>query len=519
MRYFPKAVLVGVLSGVMVGTSYIPFPPWALFLGLVPLWGFWSQASNYREIFVSGWIAQFVMHLIGTHWVFFTAREFGGTSIIGGVGTLIVFCTFAGLYYPIAGVLWKWLTRRLKISPGTSFLILPFLFALVEKVYPSLFFWHLGYPWLWFQFPGFQLADWIGFYGLNLITLIINVLLAFAWVHRSQSSLRNRWIVSAIGIFAIVNVLGLWNVKHLPKPDRTARILAIQSNIGNYMKMREQFGDRTIGHTVDRYLDLSQQGLQKHSDVDLLLWPETGFPETIYPKFIGRQRKRVGQFLKEFQVELVTGGYEKKTYQGQDHNVLLLMDGEKIVNSYSKSILLAFGEYIPFAQYFPFIKKRLPMVGDFQPGQGVDALTTQRFMAGPMICYEGLFDSYVAQIAKTRAEIFLNISNDAWYGNMFEPRQHLYMTLARAIEFRRPMVRATNTGITTAILSDGQILTMSPQNQEWFGLFELSYRANPPETFYQNVVNQWPLLLLIAIMILVLFDFWKKKYMSSKDHG
>ncbi|RYZ71289.1 MAG: apolipoprotein N-acyltransferase, partial [Proteobacteria bacterium] len=83
-----------------------------------------------------------------------------------------------------------------------------------------------------------------------------------------------------------------------------------------------------------------------------------------------------------------------------------------------------------------------------------------------------------------------------------EPYQHLYMTLARAIEFRRPLVRSTNTGITTAVLASGEILEKSPIGVEWAGSFKVPYIKNPEHTFFERFEGMWFFILLIAFVLI-----------------
>jgi apolipoprotein N-acyltransferase len=105
---------------------------------------------------------------------------------------------------------------------------------------------------------------------------------------------------------------------------------------------------------------------------------------------------------------------------------------------------------------------------------------------GPQICYEGLFPGFSRSLADQGAQIFVNVTNDSWFGTSAEPYQHLFMTLARGIEFRRPVVRATNTGISAAMRADGTLLERSPLHAEWTHLYEIPYRKEPRPTFYQE---------------------------------
>jgi len=154
-------------------------------------------------------------------------------------------------------------------------------------------------------------------------------------------------------------------------------------------------------------------------------------------------------------------------------------------SQYNKTLLLAFGEHIPFAEHFPFLKTWFKEVADFARGRGPSILNQGDIRLGAQICYESLFPTFSKSLADKGAHLIVNVTNDSWYGKSSEPYQHMYMTLARAIEFRRPLIRATNTGFTTAITAKGEIMTRSPLYVEWHHLYRVPYLEDPPVTFFQ----------------------------------
>ena len=176
-----------------------------------------------------------------------------------------------------------------------------------------------------------------------------------------------------------------------------------------------------------------------------------------------------------------------------------------MVSPYHKTVLLAFGEYVPVLDHFPGLKRRFqqlfPTIGDYGREPGQPCLEAGAYKLGAQICYEGLFDRFSRDLANRGAQIIVNLTNDSWYGTWEQPYQHLYMTLARAIEVRRPMVRSTNTGFSTVILANGQVLETSPLHQEWFHLYEVPYLANPPQTIFSGW-GYWifPVLLCVAFV-------------------
>ncbi len=125
------------------------------------------------------------------------------------------------------------------------------------------------------------------------------------------------------------------------------------------------------------------------------------------------------------------------------------------------------------------------------------------YKMGAQICYESLFPRFTRSLSELGAQFIVNVTNDSWYGAWQEPYQHMYMTLARGVEFRRPVLRVTNTGISTVSLASGEILERSPIYQAWAGLYEVPYLKKPPATFYQNWFDLVPSLLWGALVLLL----------------
>jgi len=122
---------------------------------------------------------------------------------------------------------------------------------------------------------------------------------------------------------------------------------------------------------------------------------------------------------------------------------------------------------------------------------------------GPQVCYESLDPLFSSSLALKGADILVNVTNDSWFGPRFEPLQHLYMTLARGLETRRPMLRSTNTGISSAILADGTVLQLSPLYTRWAGLYDVKFQKNAPVTFYSRFGAWLPLALFVFLGLVV----------------
>jgi apolipoprotein N-acyltransferase len=264
---------------------------------------------------------------------------------------------------------------------------------------------------------------------------------------------------------------------------------------------------------LHRYLTQTDAAVNHYKDrqIDFVLWPETAFPALLGEQFKHDEPSlELAEFLKARQLPLITGAYSVNEKLRLITNSLFVLnkDGEIVPPHYSKSILLAFGEYIPLEQYFPAIRNFLPATGHFARGAGpTELLAWNGYKMGAQICYESLFPKFSRDLANLGAQFIVNVTNDSWYGSWQEPYQHFYMTLARGVEFRRPVLRVTNTGISSVSLASGEILERSPIHQQWEGLYEVPYLSNPPSTFYQRWFYLVPCLLWAGLLVLLGLGF------------
>lgn len=488
-----------------MGTSYIPFPPWALLFCFVPLLSHWLKESSTKNVFWTGWICQFTFTLIGFNWVAYTIHEFGRMPWPIAIVGLLIFCSFANLHIPLAGIVWH---RLFKNTPNTGVKTtsLIVLLILAERLFPMIFDWNMGYTWLWAKFPAYHLADWVGFMGLSTLTWAFQGLFLFTWVYR-QGPKRYAGLIASIFAFLLLNVAG-WLHKPETKNFHELKVAVIQANIGNLEKQMTEEGYGFRQSIIDRYLALSRR--ESINNPDFYLWPETAFPDYLTPQsyMLGVYGRQVRSFLEEQNATLLTGTYGISS-KGRMTNSLAALGKEGfLTGAYHKTHLLAFGEFIPGATYFPVLKKWLPMVADFERGPGPTVLEVNGLPMGVQICYEGLFDRFTRGLARKGAWVIVNVTNDSWYGTWQEPYQHMTMTLARSIEVRLPLIRATNTGISTVQLPTGETLEKSPLAQAWSHTYTVPYTPTPTLTFFAGF-GYWVFpLFLVALLI---WTLWNRK--------
>ena len=551
---FMLAILLSILSGILISTSYIPFPPWALFFCFTPLWYVWiCQNLSGWKVFLYGWLTQFTVTLIGFHWISHTAIEFGNIPEGLGFFILIVFCITQNLYIPFAGLIWHFVRKKIAFSLINSLLFLAITTVFLERFFPKIFYWNLGYPLFWAKWPIYQWADTIGFEGLSTLVFLINVyiLWIFLFIKNNASKkdhfnepltnlktifqyivffLKNQkkgilHIIIFIGVFVFLNVTGKFKGKAWISTDKTFSVGAVQANIGSI----RDYPNRYI---YQKYFSLTENLLSQISNLDLVVWPETAFPFELETE--PGSEHLLKSFILKNQKPLLTGAFSGDG-DGKYYNGIFFFDSNgELLGKHRKSILLSFGEDLPLENYLPFLRRWavFSQVSDFSAGPGATVFKwdSKGIALGVQICYEGLYPHFSADLAKQNADIIVNITNDSWYRNTYVPirktyefftnnsyifqnYQHLYMTLARAIEVRRPIVRVTNTGISAAILADGTILEQqSEPSQEWAEKFEISYAGQPSLTLFTRFGKYIPLLQIVLIILIMGSGFYQKKY-------
>lgn len=182
-------------------------------------------------------------------------------------------------------------------------------------------------------------------------------------------------------------------------------------------------------------------------------------------------------------------------------NSALLLDRQGDVKAlYDKTFLLMFGEYIPFGEDYPQLYDLSPETSRFQPGTRTEPITLGKARLGMLICYEDLVPRYAKRVAAHNPNVFINLTNDAWFGKSAEPYHHLNLALMRTVEYRRWLLRSTNTGVSVFIDAVGRRVAETSLDGA-----ETLLRAVPlleSRTLYA-MLGDWPLVALLGALALV----------------
>jgi apolipoprotein N-acyltransferase len=259
------------------------------------------------------------------------------------------------------------------------------------------------------------------------------------------------------------------------------------------------------------YLDLSRNT----QGATLALWPESAVENWISESVTQLPKAVVPELPPETKY-LIFGA---RSFRGDPanpnvkaFNSAFLIDSEgRVLGHYHKQILLAFGEYIPFVSYLAGLPG-VPAIGQgFTPGSGPRTLDLpDGIRIGPLICYEDLMPPLArAFVREQRANLLVNLTNDAWFGKTVAPWQHARLAQWRAIETRRTLIRVTNTGVTTVINAKGEML----QTLALFstGVLKAKVELLESETYYVRFGDWFAWLATVLSALVSLNAAWRAK--------
>ncbi len=431
----------------------ILFPlAWCAF---VPFFWIVIYADSWRRALLWGWLAGFLTHVVGFYWLVYTIHVFGEFPYAVSAVVFLVYAALQGLQLAIFAVL----VKRFGIGPLS---ILPALFwVAIEFWFPLLFPWHLAnsqVPFLTF----IQSADLVGPYGASFLIMWFNAASYSAFVswRQGQTVRWNALLWVMLGVFAslVYGTVRLQTVTTETAKAAKLSVAAVQANIDIDLK----WNPTQVKHNLEKYQDLTKQT----EGATLVIWPETAvelwLPENLaqVPTDIMPALKR-GQFL-IFGARSFGGRPYSPDFKA--FNSAFLSDGSgRILSHYHKQVLLAFGEYLPFASILSKLPA-MPFADGFTPGDGPHTFDLpQTARVAPLICYEDLMPAVARPFVKAgKANLLVNLTNDAWYGRTVAPWQHARLAQWRAIETRRNLVRVTNTGVTSVIDAKGEMIQSLP---------------------------------------------------------
>ena len=474
----------------------------------------------------------------------------------------LVLCAYLAVFFGLFGLIVLRIFSS-HLSPLTSHLVIPAAWVSLEYLRSHLLS-GLGWNLLaysqtpWHQL--IQLADVTGVWGVSFLIVLVNAstaelihVILTSWQQATRNKRRRRsqkkqlaqtlgHLGIAVGIVLISFCYGAWRLQHL-ELDPPVRIAVVQGNIPQAEKWDEQY----INKIRQRYTQLTEQAAR--TAPDLIVWPETSVPgyfgvDEVLTQWVSGLAQTAGRPLL-VGAPILAIDHARAAL----HNSAVLVDAQgTIQQQHDKLHLVPFGEFIPFERAAPWLRKVLPPIGDFVPGQeytvfhlgsglraegsgksgsgfrvvgswrtssaqSPEPTTPSRSSSEPrtqspelafsvLVCFEDVFPELARRFVREGARLLLVITNDAWFGPTAAAYQHTQASTFRAIELRVPVARAANTGWSGCIDATGAWTgsVRDTQGKELFveGTHTCDLAIGPVSTLYLKWGDWFAFLCLVA---------------------
>ena len=416
-------------------------------------------------------------------------RQYGGVNTPLAVIMLILFSMYLALYHGAFGLLISLLTGQTSFS-RRALLLGPVVWVAVELARTRI----TGFPWDLLgitqvdNIPLARIARVTGVYGLSFEVMVVNMAVAAAFLVRRER--RKPLLLAAIGAALVLQSGRLVPAPPFPA-DHIARLVQENVPVLENSEWTKEYFEGTLRdltwislHPTNPRAAAADSESAPHPD--LIVWPESPAPfYTGDPAF----RAAASNVARQAQAWIVVGslGVRNASQTPQQatevyNSAALVSPAGEWVGRYDKVHLVPFGEYVPFKRVFGFAGGLTQQVGDFSRGTSRAPLQAGKDKIGVFICYESIFPDEVRQFAANGAQVFVNISNDGWYGDSGAYAQHLKQARMRAIENSRWLLRDTNTGVTTSIDPYGRVITTVPRKMRV--VLQAPYALLDATTFY-----------------------------------
>ncbi len=418
--------------------------------------------KNPKQAFTAGLVLG-IPYFFGTqYWIYHSVSHYGSVPFVISIAIVLLLSFYLSLYTGTLGLLFS---MTIKATRFPALFVAPVFWVTLEFLRSYVF---TGFPWssigyTQYKFlPIIQIADITGIYGVSFLVVAVNGAVADIYFMRRRIKDMPLFPLSrtVIGLSLLLLIIitafayGYWRLSQ-ERPGVPLRVSVIQGNIEQDKKWEPTYQAAVI--EIHKALSLEAAS----SSPSIIIWPETAVPF-----YFGKDEKHTEQlvgFQSRLNTYLLFGSVLFKSERGGKQllsNSAVLLDRTGNVSYvYDKIHLVPFGEYVPLKKILFFIDKVVVGIGDYICGDYYYRAETPFGRFSTLICYEIIFPGLVRKFYVRGGDFIVNITNDAWFGKTTGPYQHFSMAAFRAVENRKPVVRAANTGVSGFIDSNGRILS------------------------------------------------------------
>tara|TARA_B110000438_G_C15780638_1_gene636175 strand:+ start:36 stop:1505 length:1470 start_codon:yes stop_codon:yes gene_type:complete len=444
LKFLLQFFICGIITSLL-------FPPFFLtFIGFI-IFPYLFYLANHKKYiaygnkfhFLSGFIYGIGFFSIYLSWViepFLLTEETKKYSFLSYF--LILYCS---IYFGLIFLILKFFKEKI-----IKLFILPSLFVLAEYLCANFIY---GFPWLSFSLInsnniiGTSLIYYFGTYGLSFLTILFFLLPSLLIINKFKKIKYYLGAYLFVSIFLIVLIFIRINNEEYEKISLDLTLVQMNFPISQNLKaedLKEKY--KAILNVV------------KNSDSDLIIFAENNYPYLMTANHIEILQNQLNE-----NNSLIIGSSRKEN--NNYFNTFFLIK-KNSYSKYDKSILVPFGEFIPFRFIFKFMKF---IAGTIDYTKGSDKkmiVLNNQINILPIICYEIVYFSNLINKNNIENNLIINLTNDSWFGDFSGPYQHFYFSKLRAAEFNKPLIRVSNNGISAFINNFGNIVYSSKLNKK-----------------------------------------------------
>ncbi|MDX1497364.1 MAG: apolipoprotein N-acyltransferase [Salinisphaeraceae bacterium] len=493
MRHLAAAALLGALAT-------LAFPPYGFYpaallavLGMAWLW--YAQPPGRAALL--GLVFGLGHYLTGIYWVFISTYGYGGAPLWMGILLTLLLSSYCAAHMALVGFLVSW--RRIPSTLGWALVQLPAAWLLGELLRD----WHQiwSFPWLslGYAFTDSWFASFAPIMGVHGITYVAVLLGAALWLLLGANQQR-----LAGAVVSLVVITTLWL---LPAPGewtatngKTLKVGLVQGNIPQERKWLPS--ERMP--TLQLFRGMSLEIVRQHPDTELIIWPEAAIP-LLYNDVKNNFMVDLHEWAAENDLTVLTGILNR--VEAGIFNTMRAVGVNEGV--YRKRHLVPFGEFFPVPDFMRAFMKGVNLdYEDLLHGELEQPLiNVGDIPLGISICFEDAFGRDIRRDLP-KAQLLVNVTNDAWFNDSSAPYQHLQIARMRAIETGRQLIRVSNRGVSALIEPDGELAEQTPMFKADYLVFTAqAYSGETPFSRWGDL----PLRVLTVLLLLLAVVFGRKQ--------
>jgi apolipoprotein N-acyltransferase len=449
--FWRSGYLVAIIAGLLLALAFPKFSI-AGFAWVAPaLLLFAARGKSGADAFRAGYIGGITFWLASLYWLLLMPAT--GFPILAW----LALSAYVALYFGA----WTWFisTFNFQLSTWSGRVRWTFTGAAAWVALELLRGWLFsGFPWSLLGASQYQLVPLIqitavtGVFGVSFLVVWLSLALysAAEMIYRNPTK-RHVWqaeIVLPLVTVLLLFVGGIFLIGENVRTEKTLRVTLIQPSVPQTLIWSPTEDEKRFTELLER----SQRAIT--NGTDLLVWPESAVPmfDGVY--------NIISEFAQTNHVAIIFNGDDAEFHPDATNffNAAFFVNNDgRFTDVYHKQNLVIFGEYVPLARWLPFLKYLTPIQGGWTCGDKSVIFAGENFTAAPLICFEDTFSKTARAAAAGEPDFLLNLSNDGWFGESAEQRQHLANAVFRAVENGLPLVRCSNNGVTGWIDAHGRM--------------------------------------------------------------